>query len=77
LPDCLIVDVNMPEMTGLDLQRELLKLGVHIPTIVISAVEDEGVTTEAKSLGVETFLSKPMSNEGLMAAINSAVEKRN
>ena len=35
MPDCLIVDVNMPEITGLDLQRELLKLGVHIPTIVI------------------------------------------
>jgi len=39
MPFCLIVDVNMPEMTGLDLQRELLQLGIHIPTIVITAVE--------------------------------------
>jgi FixJ family two-component response regulator len=76
MPDCLIVDVNMPEMTGLDLQRELLKLGVHVPTVVITAVEDEGVAADAKSLGAEAFLIKPMNNESLMAAINSAVEKR-
>jgi FixJ family two-component response regulator len=76
-PVCLVVDVNKPEMTGLDLLRELLKLGVRVPTIVISAAEDESVATDAKSLGVEAFLSKPMSTEGLMAAINSAVEKQN
>ncbi|MBR0777226.1 response regulator [Bradyrhizobium diazoefficiens] len=72
VPGCLIVDVNMPEMSGLDLQRELVKLGVHIPTIVISAVEDERVVTEAKSLGAAAFLSKPLSAEALMAAISSA-----
>ena len=64
-------------LPGLDLQRELLKLGVHIPTIVITAVENESVAVEAKSLGAEAFLSKPMSAEGLMATINSAVEKQN
>jgi FixJ family two-component response regulator len=59
------------------LQRELLKLGVHIPTIVITAVENDSVAEDAKSLGAEAFLSKPMSTERLMAAINSAVKKRN
>jgi FixJ family two-component response regulator len=77
MPDCLIVDVNMPEMTGLDLQRELLKLGVHVPTVVITAIEDESVAADAKSLDAEAFLTKPMNNKSLMAAINSAVEKRN
>lgn len=77
MPACLIVDVNMPEMTGLDLQRELLKLGVDIPTIVITAVEDESIAASATSLGAEAFLFKPMSREALMAAINSAVRKRN
>jgi FixJ family two-component response regulator len=50
LPVCLIVEVNMREMTALELQRELLKRGVHIPTIVITAVENESVVVEAKSL---------------------------
>ena len=77
MPECLIVDVNMPEMTGLDLQRELLKLGVHVPTVVITAIEDESVAADAKSLDAEAFLTKPMNNTSLMAAINSAVEKRN
>jgi FixJ family two-component response regulator len=76
-PVCLIVDVNMPEMTGLDLQRELLKLGVHIPTIVITAIEDEIVAAGAASLGAEALLLKPMNCEALMAAISSAARKRN
>lgn len=75
MPICLIVDVNMPEMTGLDLQRELLTRGVRIPTIVISAHGDETVAATAISLGAEAFLSKPMIRDQLMAAINSAVNK--
>lgn len=49
IPLCLIVDVNLPEMTGLDLQRELARLGIHIPTIVITAAEDESVAKSALS----------------------------
>jgi FixJ family two-component response regulator len=76
MPDCLIVDVNMPEMTGLDLQRELRRLDVHVPTVVITALEDESIAAAAMSLGAVAFLTKPMNNESLMAAINSAVVKR-
>ena len=81
-PYCLIVDVNMPGMTGLDLQRELLKLGVHIPTIVITAVDDESVA-EAASLGAAAFLAKPLDHDlligaiNLMAAINVVAKKPN
>jgi FixJ family two-component response regulator len=77
MPVCLILDVNMPEMTGLDLQRELLRLGVHIPTIVITAVADESIAASAKSLGAVDFLSKPIAGERLMAAINASETKRN
>lgn len=82
MPYCLIVDVNMPGMTGLDLQRELLKLGVHIPTIVITAVDDESVA-EAASLGAAAFLAKPLDHDlligaiNLMAAINVVAKKPN
>jgi len=75
MPDCLIVDVNMPEMTGIELQRELLNRGVHIPTIVITASNDKGIAASAASLGATAFFPKPVSREALMAAINSA-EKR-
>jgi FixJ family two-component response regulator len=75
MPDCLIVDVNMPEMTGIELQRELLNRGVSIPTIVISANDDESIAASARSLGAAAFFVKPVPRPALMATINSA-EKR-
>jgi FixJ family two-component response regulator len=82
MPYCLIVDVDMPEMTGLDLQRELLKLGVHVPTIVITAMDDDRIAANAASLGASAFLSKPLAEDALMAAIlmaamNDAANKPN
>jgi two-component system, LuxR family, response regulator FixJ len=67
----------MPEMTGPELQSELLKRGVHIPTIVITAVQDERVAERTAALGAAAFLTKPLTGEALIAAINSAVERRN
>jgi len=77
MPYCLIVDVDMPGMTGLEMQRELLKLGVHIPTIVITGVEDDSIAARAKSIGAITFLPKPLAQDALMAAINAAAKKLN
>jgi FixJ family two-component response regulator len=77
MPDCFVVDVNMPDMSGLDLQRELQMRGVHIPTIVITANADENVASSATSLGAATRLPKPLAREALMAAIKSAVKKWN
>jgi len=71
-PYCIIVDVHMPGMSGLDLQRKLLKLGVHIPTIVISGLSDEDVAATARRLGAIAFFSKPMAGEALVAAIAAA-----
>ena len=72
MPDCVIVDVNMPEMTGIELQRELLNRDVHIPIIVISASNDKGVAEGAASLGAAAFFLKPVPRDALMATINSA-----
>lgn len=77
MPYCLIVDVDMPEMTGLDLQRELRSLGVPLPTVVITALDDEGVAADAKSLGAFAFLRKPVTQQGLLAAIKTASKKLN
>jgi FixJ family two-component response regulator len=72
MPDCLIVDVNMPDMTGIELQCELLNCDVRIPTIVISASDDKSIAASAGSLGAIAFFLKPVPRDALMAAINSA-----
>ena len=75
MPDCLIVDVNMPDMTGIELQCELLNCDVRIPTIVISASDDKSIATSAASLGAVAFFLKPVPRDALMAAINSAKKR--
>ena len=77
MPFCLIVDVNMPDMTGLDLQRELRKLGAQIPTIVITGVEDKNVVAKAKSLGADAFFYKPFTQAEIIAALNGIAKKKN
>jgi CheY-like chemotaxis protein len=76
MPDCLIVDVNMPEMTGIELQRELLKRGVRIPTIVITASDDKSIAASAASVEAAAFFVKPVPRDALMAAINSAKKRQ-
>ena len=76
MPDCLIVDVHMPEMTGLDLQRELLRRGIDLPTIVVTASDDDRIAADAAALGALAFLRKPVTKDALMAAVTVAVTRR-
>src|SRR6516162_8546344 len=75
MPDCLIVDVNMPDMTGIELQRELLNRSVRIQTIVITASNDKSIAASAASLGAAAFFIKPVPRDALMAAINLAKKR--
>ena len=74
-PDCLIVDVKMPDMTGIELQGELSNHGVRIPTIVITASDDNSIAVSAASLGAIAFFLKPVPRDALVAAINSAKKR--
>ena len=65
----------MPDMTGIELQGELLNYGVRIPTIVITASEDKGIAASAASLGAVAFFLKPVPRGALMAVINSAKKR--
>jgi FixJ family two-component response regulator len=70
---CLILDIAMAGMTGLDLQREL-KIRAHkIPIIFITAQKDEVVRARAFEQGASEFLSKPFSDTALFAALNAAL----
>ncbi|MGA8494455.1 MAG: response regulator [Xanthobacteraceae bacterium] len=71
LPDCLIADLQMPEMTGLELQLNLARRGVQIPTIIITAHDEAGMRERCKSAGAIAYLSKPVSDTSLFAAIES------
>lgn len=71
-PECLIVDLQMPDMDGLELQHQLIHDGVHIPTIVITAHNNSGVRERCSSMGAFAFLSKPLQDTLLLATINEA-----
>ena len=71
-PDCLIVDLQMPEMTGLELQQNLNARNLRIPTIIITAHNESGMHDRCKSAGAIAYLLKPVHNTSLFAAIEAA-----
>ena len=72
-PSCLVVDVHMLERTGLELQGELSRRGIRIPTIVTSGSDDDKCRDACRALGAAAFLRKPVDQEALIGAIRSAI----
>ena len=70
---CLIADVNMPAMTGLDLHRRLIERGHPIPTILMTAYPDNDVRTRALKDGVVCYLRKPVDENHLMRCLRAAL----
>jgi FixJ family two-component response regulator len=73
LPACLIIDLEMPGMTGLELLRDLKHKGIRIPTIVITAHGDARVRERCEAAGAIAYFSKPFRNSSLFAAIDAAM----
>jgi FixJ family two-component response regulator len=71
--DCLILDVRMPGMGGIELQRQLVAGHYEIPVIFITAHEEDGMRARALSDGVGAVLIKPFSEEAILSAIHSAL----
>ena len=71
---CLILDVSMPGMSGLDLQGELKRRKQSIPIIFISAQMDEDIRKQALQRGAVRFLHKPFSDNDLLDAVNAALD---
>ena len=72
-PGCLIVDVRMPGMNGLELQAELAKRRLYIPTIVITGHADVPIAVQAVKNGAVNFLEKPFSDNALLNDIRKAI----
>jgi FixJ family two-component response regulator len=70
---CLIADVNMPGMSGVELHGQLVALGHAIPTILITAYPDDSVRARALADGVIAYLSKPCSDYLLLDLVRSAL----
>jgi two-component system response regulator FixJ len=72
---CIITDVRMPDLSGIDLLRRLRELKVSAPVIVITAHGDIPLAVEAMRMGAIDFLEKPFDDEILLASVRSALEK--
>lgn len=73
-PGCVILDIRMPGMSGLDLQRALAKRGFHIPVIIITGHADVPVAVQALKFGAFDFIEKPFSPQLLLDRIRRAIE---
>ena len=73
VPSCLVLDVRMPGLSGLDLQLELAKVGVQMPIIFVTGHGDIPMSVQAMKAGAVEFLVKPFRDQALLDAINQAI----
>ena len=72
---CLISDVHMPNVSGIQLQRTLLDRGVKIPTVFMTAFSNERIKAKALAAGAVCFLMKPLETDTLIKCIYAALEQ--
>lgn len=72
---CLILDVRLPGMSGVELQRLLIEIGEPVPIIFVTAHGDDNLRSTLLSSGAKGFLPKPVRREALLAAIGAAITK--
>jgi FixJ family two-component response regulator len=73
-PSCVVLDVELPDLNGLDLQRQLLASQVSTPIIFITGYGDIPKTVQAMKAGAVEFLTKPVSSEALLSAVENAID---
>ena len=74
MPSCLVLDVNLPGLNGLELQRELAKSGVQVPIIFLTGHGDIPMTVRALKAGAANFLTKPFDDEELLNAVRQCTK---
>lgn len=70
---CLVADIHMPEMTGVELYSHLVESGHAIPTILVTAYPDDSVKERMLTMGVECYLHKPLVEAALIDCLRTAV----
>jgi len=74
-PACLVLDVQLPDWSGLDLQRQLVRVGLHIPIIFMTGHGDIPMSVQAMKAGAAEFLTKPFEKQDLLRAIAQGIER--
>lgn len=70
--ECVLLDLRMPDMTGLDVQQALASRNIHLPVIMLSGHGDTGIAVEAMRMGAVAYIEKPYQEDDLVAAIARA-----
>jgi two-component system, LuxR family, response regulator FixJ len=73
-PDCLVLDLHMPQMSGFALQAQLTHSARHIPVVVITGDDTPEARSRALSLGASCYLRKPVEKKALLPAIQAAID---
>ena len=68
-PDCIILDLQMPDMTGLDIQRHMARIRTAIPIIVITGHDSPSARSDSLALGAKEYLAKPVDGDLLISSI--------
>src|ERR1700720_2440132 len=74
-PTCLVLDVNLPDLNGLDLQKRIAGDRIEMPIIFITGYGDIPITVQAMKAGAVEFLTKPFDDDALLSAIQQALER--
>jgi FixJ family two-component response regulator len=73
LPDCLVLDLQMPGTSGLDLQRQVVRAGLELPIVVITGHDEPDMQARCLGAGASAYLRKPLEARTLLAAIEAAI----
>ena len=76
LPDCAILDLHLPSLSGLDVQQRLSQERIQLPSIVITGKDEPGVAERVLAAGAVAYLKKPLDERELLAAIALAVPRQ-
>jgi len=72
VPDCIVLDLHMPGMNGLDIQRQLARGALRVPIVVITGHDEPQTRAQCLSAGAAAYLRKPLDDEALLDAIHRA-----
>lgn len=75
-PDCVVLDLHLPGLSGLDVQRRISAAELRLPTIIVTGHDQPGTAEQALAAGASTYLSKPLDDKILLAAVAAAVRGR-
>ena len=75
-PSCLVLDVKLPGLSGLDVQQELARMNVHVPIVFLTGYADVPTSVRAMKSGALEFLTKPFDGDALLAAVQQGIARR-